>query len=96
MSAPVVCHDAEGAGERTNDGIPVVMVTPRAMHENQRLARPSQLGEQLDTIHAHDGQRNPSGSEIDIPRQLYPDVLLDGEHNPTARLGLPVPVSAAA
>jgi hypothetical protein len=59
VPAPVVRHDAARPGERTNDGIPAVMVTPGAMDQNERLAGPVQLAEQLDTIHADDGQRNP-------------------------------------
>jgi hypothetical protein len=54
MSAAVIDDDLEPLAEWSHHRIPLVMITPRPMHENQRLARPSHLIEQFHTVGALD------------------------------------------
>jgi hypothetical protein len=61
MAAAVVDHDLERLAERCHHRIPIVMITPGPMHEDQRLTRPFDLIEQLhavDALDRHDRQHD--------------------------------------
>ena len=60
VPAPIVGEDPKRLGKRGHHRIPVVMVTPGAVHENERLAEAAQLVVQLDAVDACRRHRNLS------------------------------------
>jgi hypothetical protein len=62
VAAPVVDKHAKGPRQRTDHRIPIVMITPRAVHKHQRLARAAQLVIELHTVDAREGHLHPFGS----------------------------------
>lgn len=53
MSTPIVGEHSKRTGERRDDRIPIMVITPRAMHENERVASlPSELPIQSNSIDA--------------------------------------------
>ena len=71
MAPTIVRNHAKGLGERNDDRVPVVMVSPGAVYQHERLTRTAHFVVELYTIHTRDRHRTLSPRGRPAPRQSH-------------------------